>query len=175
MNEKINKRRTQLKADLAIGRVNLFAAIAMTVLNLFLRLFLRNVALPFSIYISDFLFTLGAGSKEAGISVSILPIVIGMGVIAILLLCCYFAPKDPIYMKVANALIWIDFAFNGVMAIYLLITSGSLILLLNFAYHIYLAVMVGKAKKAVVGLEIIPEYVEEDTYTPSDDTDERDG
>lgn len=174
MNEKINKRRTQLKTDLAIGRINLFAAIAMTVLNLFLRLFFEKVALPFSIYASDFLFTLGAGSKEAGISVSFLPLLIGMAILSVLVLCCYFAPKDPIYMKVANAVIWLDFVFNGIMAVYLLITSGSLILLLNFAYHIYLAVMVGKAKKAVVGLEIIPEYVEEDTYTPSDDTDEND-
>lgn len=173
MNEKINQRRIQLKTDLAIGRVNLFAAITMTVLNLFLRLFANNVALPFSIYVSDFLFTLGAGSKESGVSVSILPLVIGMGVIAALLLCCYLAPKDPLYMKVANTVIWLDFAFNGVMAIYLLITSGSLTLLFNFAYHIYLAIMVGKAKKAVVGLEIIPEYVDEDdTYVPNDDSDE---
>lgn len=172
MNEKITKRRNQLKADLAIGRMNLFAAIAMTTLNLFLRLFTKNIALPFSIYVSDFLFTMGAGSKENGISVSFLPLLIGMAVLSALLLCCINAQKDTLYLKVANAIVWLDFAFNGVMAIYLLITSGSLALIINFAYHIYLAIMVGKAKKAVVGLEIIPEYVEEDTYTPNDDTDE---
>lgn len=170
MNEKIAKRRNQLLTDLAIGRVNLFAAIAMTAVNLFLRLFAKNIALPFSIYVSDFLFTLGAGSKENGISVSFLPILIGAAILALLLCCCYFAPKDPIYLKVANTLVWLDFAFNGVMAIYLLITSASLVLIINFAYHIYLAIMVGKAKKAVVGLEIIPEYVEEDTYSDDNDS-----
>ena len=174
MNEKITQRRNQLKADLAVGRMNLFAVIAMTALNLFLRLFFKNIALPFSIYFSDFLFTMGAGSKENGISVSFLPLLIGVAVLAILLLCCVNAAKDTVYLKVANVIIWLDFAFNGVMAIYLLITSGSLALVINFAYHIYLAIMIGKAKKAVVGLEIIPEYVD-DSPAISSDEDEEDG
>jgi len=177
MNEKITQRRNQLKADLAIGRVNLFAAICMSALNLFLRLFIPNVALPFSVYISDFLFTIGAGSSEEGISVNPLFIIIGMAILALLLLCCYNAPKDPIYLKLANAFIWIDFVFNGIMAVYLLITSASFVLLINFAYHIYLAIMVGKAKKAVIGLELIPEYVDEnDSFDFSSNTnDEGDG
>lgn len=176
MNEKITNRRNQLKADLLIGRVNLLAALAMTFLNFFLRLFTQSIALPFSIYACDFLFTIGIGSDDAKISINPLLILAGTAILSILLLCCYFAPKDPIYLKVANALIWLDFVFNGIMAAYMLITSGSLILAINFAYHIYLAIMVGKAKKAVIGLEIIPEYVDEssvfDVKLNSDDESE---
>ena len=161
MNEKITNRRNQLKADLVIGRVNLFAAICMSALNLFLRLVFQKIALPFSIYISDVLFTMGLGSKEEGIALSPAPLLIGIAILAFLLFCCYNAQKDPIYLKLANMIIWIDFAFNGIMAAYLLITSTSFVLFINFAYHIYLAIMVGRAKKAIVGLEIIPEYVEE--------------
>ena len=170
MNEKITQRRNQLKADLVIGRVNLFAAICMTALNLFLRLFTKNIALPFSIYASDFLFTLGVGTTDEGSYFNFLPILLGVSILALLLLCCYMAPKDTVYMKFANTLIWLDFVFNGIMAAYLLITSASFILLINFAYHIYLAIMVGKEKKAVVGLEIIPEFVEEDNGDPENHT-----
>lgn len=161
MNEKITQRRNQLKVDLAIGRVNLLAVICMSALNLFLRLIFKNVALPFSIYISDFLFTFGLGSTEEGVAINPWFILIGIAILAFLMLCCYNAPKDPIYLKLANAFIWLDFVFNAIMAIYLLITSASFVLLINFVYHIYLAIMVGKAKKAVIGLEIIPEYVDE--------------
>ena len=169
MNEKITKRRNQLKGDLVVGRINVYAALAMTALNLILRLCTKSIALPFSIYLSDLLFTLGVGSAKDGGAVAVLPIFFGVMIIVMLALCCRLSAKRSEFMKIVHAAVWIDFIINGLMAIYLFVAAGSFVLILNFAYHFYLTVTVGKAAKAAVGLELIPECVDEE---PSDTNNE---
>lgn len=156
--------------DLIIGRVNVLAAIGLSVLNLFLRLFTSNIALPMCLYVPDLLFTVGAGSVKTEALFGASLISLGVMIIFAYILLWRLAAKNSVFMKILSAFVWIDFIANGIMAVVMFTRSGSLVLFINFAYHFYLTVMVGRAKKAAVGLEIIPEYIDEnDSAEPNGD------
>ena len=175
MNEKITARRNQLTGDLIIGRVNVLAAIGLSVLNLFLRLFTSNIALPLCLYVPDLLFTIGAGSVKTETLFGASFVSLGLMIVFAYVLLWRLSAKNSVFMKILSAFVWIDFIANGVMAVVMFARSGSLVLFINFPYHIDLAVMVGRAKKAAVGLELIPEYIEENEPAEPNGEDESEG
>ncbi len=157
MNRKIDERRAKLTADLLLSRVNLLFFTLICLVDAVLLLFKINF--PLHLMISKLAIFFGMIFGKAGVML----IVFGFLMIFVYGICWLWAKKNPFYLRAAQILLWIDAAINLCAFFFNVLPDGFFDLLINLLFHVYMLFMISKGSRAVKGLDVLPESVDENS------------